>query len=80
MTTINKQKTAMLNALIHQVDTEVSRFMLAAPFISNNDYAQIYSDVSSWVTLSQSGQLYGTNEDNSTFQYDGIDQVPIYPR
>lgn len=78
--TLNKGQTALLLSLLHQQDDEVSRFLFAAPFISNEDYDEIESDVDTWIAASNTGNLYGTNEDNSTFQFDGIGSDPIFPR
>lgn len=74
---LNKQKTALVNAYIHQQDTEVSRFMFAAPFITDTDYNDLMDELDECIDLSNNDELYGTNEDNSQFQFTGID--PAFP-
>lgn len=74
--TLNKQKTALLQAYQNQVNTQVSRFMYAAPFISDTDYNALMDEIEDWLAEQSNGTLYGTNEDNSTFQFSGIDQFP----
>lgn len=74
--TLNKQKTALLQAYQNQVNTQVSRFMYAAPFITTSDYNNLMDEIEVWLVEQSNGTLYGTNEDNSTFQFAGIDNFP----
>lgn len=80
MTNLSKGQTALLNAYIHQQDTEVARALFAAPFISDTDYSTMRTALLSWVTDSQTGNLTGKNEDDSTFTYSAIGSLPIPPR
>lgn len=81
MIQLSKGQTALLNAYINQVDTEVSRAIQLLPAISNSDYSSLASNLQSWIDASQtSNNLQGTNDDGSHFYYDGIDQFPIPPR
>ena len=74
--TLNKQKTALFQAYQNQTDTQVSRFMFAAPFISNTDYNNLMDDLDAWVAEMNNGNLNGTKEDNTTFTLSGIDTFP----
>jgi len=77
--TLNKQKTATLLAYLHEQDSEVTRMNYAAPWISNAEYNALRQEFLDWIVGYQAGDLYGTAEDNSTFQFSGIDQFPVPP-
>jgi hypothetical protein len=78
--TLNKQKTALLSAYKNQVNDEVSRFMYAAPFITDTDYNAIVDDLDVWIPLANAGNLTGTNENNTTFTFGGIDSDTPRPK
>lgn len=77
--TLNKQKTATLLAYLHQQNDEVTRMNYAAPWISNAEYAALRQEFVDWIVGYNAGDLYGTNEDNSTFQFTNIKDFPILP-
>ncbi len=77
MTTLNKTQTGMLKA-----------FVLADPFtkywiVNDTRIASIYSslksDLAAWKSEYDTQSLYGTNADNSTFQFSGIGSFPELP-
>lgn len=74
--TLNKTQTAILLSYINQVDTQVSRANYGAPYITDQAYNALVDLLDEWVELSQTGNLIGTNEDNTTFTFAGIDQFP----
>jgi hypothetical protein len=78
--TLNKQKTALLSAYKNQQNDEVSRFMYAAPFITDTDYNAIVDDLDVWIPLANAGTLNGTNENNTTFVFGAIDSDTARPK
>lgn len=74
--TLSKGQTALLQSYINQQDTQVSRANFTAPYISNGDYNNLMDALGDWIDLSQTGDLTGTNENNTTFTFSGIDQFP----
>lgn len=80
MITLSKSQTALVQAYIHQQDNEVSRFMFAAPFISNTDYNNLMDMLDEWIIESNEGQLIGTNDNNTTFTFGGIDRDTSRPK
>lgn len=74
--TLSKGQTALLQSYINQTDTQVSRANFAAPYISNQAYNSLMDELGDWIDLSQTGDLNGTNENNTTFTFAGIDQFP----
>lgn len=78
--TLNKVKTDTLKSYLHQSNDEVAHMMFGTPYISDTDYAAMRSEFQSWETAYNAGNLYGTNQDNTTFQFTGIDQFPVPPQ
>jgi hypothetical protein len=74
--TLSKGQTALLQSYINQTDTQVSRANFAAPYIANQAYNTLMDEIGDWIDLSQTGDLNGTNENNTTFTFAGIDQFP----
>lgn len=79
MTTLNKAQTKMLKAYLSDTEGNVKGFMKEAPFVSNSEYSAIQSLFADWEVAYGNNELYGTNENNTTFQFEGIDQFPIPP-
>ena len=73
--TLNKAKTHLLNALICD-----ERGLYGLSVISNTDYNNICDEVEVWEAAYDANNLYGTAEDNTTFQFAGIDQFPVPPK
>lgn len=73
---LSKGQTALIQSYMHQTDTQVSRANFTAPYISNGDYNNLMDALTYWIDLSQTGDLTGTNENNTTFIFSGIDQFP----
>lgn len=69
--TLNKTKTRLLNAFICEENA-----LLSLSVISDTDYNTICDEVEEWETAYNNQNLYGTAEDNTTFQFAGIDQFP----
>ncbi len=80
MIQLSKGETALLQSYINQTDTQVSRANFSAPYITTTDYNNLMDALDSWVSESNNGELRGTNENNGTFTFDGIDQFPIEKR
>ncbi len=76
MITLSKGQTALLQSYINQVDTQVTRANFSAPYITTTDYNNLMDALDAWVAESNNGELRGTNDDNSTFTFDGIDEFP----
>lgn len=79
MVTLNKAQTKLLNAYLYDTQGYVRGFMKEAPFVSNNEYSAIQSLFAEWAVAYGNNELEGTNENNTTFQFEGIDQFPIPP-
>lgn len=73
--TLNKDKTHLFNAL-----TCDEMALLGLPAISNTNYNDLCDEVGTWVAAYNADNLYGTNEDNTTFKYAGIGQTPVPPK
>lgn len=73
--TLNKAKTHLLNALICD-----ERALYGLSVIATTDYNNLCDEVGIWEQAYNADNLYGTREDNTTFQYDGIDQFPVPPK
>ncbi len=69
-----------MQSYINQTDTQVSRANFSAPYITTTDYNNLMDALDSWVSESNNGELRGTNDDNTTFTFSGIDQFPILKR
>lgn len=76
MITLSKGQTALLQSYINQVDTQVTRANYSAPYISTTDYNNLMDTLDTWVAESNNGVLIGTAENNTTFEFDGIDEFP----
>lgn len=71
--TLSIKKTHLYNALI--CDNK-ALFELSA--ISDTDYNNLCDEIAGWITYHAADNLYGTNDDNSTFKY-GVGQTPPPP-
>jgi hypothetical protein len=77
--TLNKPKTHLLNAF-NLAPTDLEKALYSMPQITTGDYNDLVDEIATWKSAYDLGQLYGTNENNSTFLYDGIDQFPVPPK
>lgn len=75
---LSKKDTALLKAAI---DCEANLFywMKNCSELSNNEYADLRANFEAWKELYDENDLFGTNANDSTFQFSGIDQFPIPP-
>ncbi len=73
--TLNKAKTHLLNALMCD-----ERGLYGLSVISNTDYNNLCDEVETWEQAYNASNLYGTNEDNTTYQFVGIDGFPKPPK
>ena len=80
MIQLSKGQTALLQSYINQTDTQVTRANFSAPYITNSDYNNLMDAIEVWVVESNEGELHGTTENNSTFTFDGIDNVDPQPK
>lgn len=76
MIQLSKGQTALIQSYINQVDTQVTRANFSAPYITNTAYNNLMDALDAWVSESNTGELRGTNENGSTFTFDGIDEFP----
>lgn len=76
MIQLSKGQTALLQSYINQTDTQVGRANFSAPYITNTDYNNLMDALDTWVAESNNGVLIGTAENNTTFEFDGIDEFP----
>ena len=73
--TLNKAKTHLLNGLIAD-----EKALFGLTIITNNDYNKLCDEVATWEQAYNNAALNGTNDDNTTFAFDGIDQFPVPPK
>lgn len=80
MIQLSKGQTALLQSYINQTDTQVTRANFSAPYITDTNYNNLMDAIEVWVDESNTGELIGTTESNTTFTFSGIDQFPILKR
>ena len=71
--TLNITKTHLYNGLICD-----NKALYGLSIISTSDYNNLCDEVETWIAANAADNLYGTNEDNTTFKY-GIGQTPPPP-
>jgi hypothetical protein len=73
--TLNKAKTHLLQGLICD-----EKALYGVGVIPDTDYNNICDEVATWEAAYDASNLYGTAEDNTTFQFAGIGQFPAPPK
>lgn len=79
--TLNQKDTACLKTAI-AIKDEFFYYLKNETAISNTDYEAIRAAFASWKVAytANPSNLYGTNQNGSTYQLSGIDQFPIPPQ